>query len=224
MKHIIPSVVFSLVLSTGAHAASAVIFDNAPAIGNPYYNSGGIAGTTGGFGAQVTAGGTERTITDLLTGFVSSQTTTANVSLAFFTVGAGNTVGTQIGTSLTLPSYGLNAGYNALSFSGLSITVPDSFIWGVSIQYTIDWNHVPMVGSSPSVGSTAASSLYTVFGTGATPTDFFGPGSGNTLATITAVPEPSFVGVVAGAVALGASGLARWRRRGGCRTHRAATG
>jgi hypothetical protein len=212
MKHLIPSVAFSLVLSAGAHAASAIIFDNAPTIGNPYYNSGGIAGTTGGFGAQVTAGGTERTITELLTGFSADATTTANVSLTFYTVGAGNAVGSQIGT-MTLPSHSITAGYNALSFTGLSVTVPDNFIWGVTIQYTIDWGHVPMVGSSPSVGSTASGSLYTVFGPGATPTSFFGPGSGNTLATITAVPEPAFVSVVAGALAWGVGGLARWRGR-----------
>jgi hypothetical protein len=188
--------------------AQVTIFDNSP-VGST------IPQSVYSWGDEVTAspGTTERTITDFTTKVDSFLPGTFPCQIQFFNVGPGNTVGTSIGSpvvqNITLSGPGFPQ-LNDVHFSGLNITVPDTFIWAVTLQDQQNASITPRQGTSPAtVGSTSdtfwylgANSGFDTIVTGDSPTSAtFSP-----LATITAVPEPDqtavAVSLLAFAVAL----------------------
>lgn len=195
-----------LLLITAASAyGQVVIFDNDTGSYGYAWSGGGSVGfpCTFTFGNLVTAGESARTVVALDTWLdLYNGPREVELRLRFYEVGAGNSVGAQIGTVTTVPSFNLALGLNNLSFSGMSVTVPDSFIWAVTVACPAgpDWvGYYTRTGSTPTVGSSGpaySSGEYLNIGQG--PMGF----GNNQVATISAVPEPGWAGSAFGVLAL----------------------
>jgi hypothetical protein len=184
-----------------------------------YQDTGGsnlYAGVAGGSepaaaGDLVTLSGAGNSLTSLTAGFLgigNSAGATATLSLSFFNPGSPDpvshlpTVGTQIGSAVTMPNVSVPNGNFDVTFSGLNTTVPNNVIWAITISTltgtgTLGWTF----SGNPTVGSSDATFAYqgiplSVGGLqpvlDANPT---APTS-NLTAEILAVPEPATYSIV----------------------------
>jgi hypothetical protein len=201
---------------TPRSGAQVAIFDNTPTTADSGTSLTSSAVT---FGDLVTAGEIERTVTDFSTAFANTGFGSFNgdVSLRFYNR-SGNTVGTQIGATVTQTGLTFDLGENQISFSGLNLTVPDTFIWAVTIDNPGTDSINPRIGiDPPSVGSTDLNTCFTATDVPSLAAgqslETVADGDGNLYASITAVPEPQGTAFAFGFLALLGGFLLRHHRK-----------
>lgn len=211
------ALILGLTVIPARTAAQFIVFENTSHIGTyAAYSAEGVVAT---LGDQVSLAGTARTLTEFAVGMSASGDTpyTADVSLSLYQVGAGNTVGSQIGSTVTLTGVLFPDGPSLVTFAGLSTTVPDQFIWGVTVANLSDPANVLVgwrYGGPPSSGSSDSGFAYSSTVSAGFPAGLAPESSGfhieNLVARITAVPEPQEYLVAFGLLLLG-YGLVRGR-------------
>src|ERR1041385_6335372 len=129
-------------LSTATGLTQLIVYEDTG--GTDFYASVSGGSPPSAAGDLVTLAGGGNTVTSLTAGFRGADIlagATASFSLNFYNPGplvtvnglTAPSVGTQIGSTVTLPSVPVQSGNFDVTLSSLNITVPNSVIWAVTI-------------------------------------------------------------------------------------------
>ena len=190
------------ILMLASPSLAGIVYDNTTATFGAALGSNGAPQTVGDL---VTLGGTDRTVTQV--DFRARGTDCcvlpavpfeADFSLHFYNVGPGNAVGSELAPVVSLSNVSVPASEFTLSFTGLNVAVPNSFIVAFSTDSITSTSNGSVVSAnayaSPSVGSSDDDFAYLsrTIGLPTSTSPFTGLSpSGNIGLRITAIPEPS---------------------------------
>ena len=197
-------VAFASVLALNQAVSAAVVYEDSGF--TQFSNPQGVE-----IGDQIKLAGTDRIVTEFKTQFfLSAASGDEGVTVRFYNVGAGNTVGDLIYVS---PEKNITKeGFGTIAVSGISVAVNDSFVWTVTFNgvngTTEQSGLLHSLNSAPAIGSSD---------------DFFWAREGgifkskatdglndNFNAQVTAVPEPgTWALLLTGVAGLGAFGYRR---------------
>lgn len=210
MKRFLLGTAVACAVSVAPLAAQAVtVYDNSATDLSTFIAYGVNGASPDQLGDFVLLAGSERRLTDASVQFYNAGLAggTFDAALSFYAVGAGSSVGSQLGTYVrTGLTIGAQSPLTTL-FSGLDLTVPDQVIFAVVVNNASTGLQLGLtVFDPPVVGSSDAGTL--LYGPNLTAV---GGGYGNpyfvaNAAAAAAVPEPPVVGMAAlGLLVVGAA-------------------
>lgn len=177
-------VAFAAAISLSQAVSASVVYENSGSHSN--FSSTKAAE----IGDQVTLAGTDRVVTQFKAEFfLDSFAGGESVTVRFYDIGLDNKPGNLLLTSQTTALSA--AGFGTINVSGISVTVPDSFVWTVAFDgLNVGESAGLVLNSTPSIGSSDGTFFWVKDGGLFKSLSTGGGVSDNFAAQVTAVPEP----------------------------------